>query len=242
MREQHLAEVGVHHLAALAVGDGERRVLQRQPLHFGSVALLGLERDERRAQRRHGDVQRPCKAIAVAGRAGERVGRAARRHNNAVIAVHAVCLHGKAVALRADGAGRGMHKVHARLGGGAAQRLGDVRRLVRNRKHAVPPLGLERDAVRFKERLDIGWRKCVQRRVQKARVAALHMFEHRVHIAVVADIAAPLTGDAQLFAAKRILLIQRDGSAARGGMFCRHQACGTAADNSNLRHQPCTFA
>ena len=61
-------------------------------------------------------------------------------------------------------------------------------------------------------------------------------------LAAINERDAPLAGDAQLFAAKRILLIQRDGSAARGGMFCRHQACGTAADNSNLRHQPCTFA
>ena len=242
MREQHFTEIGVNDLPALAVGDGQRRVLQRQSLHLGGIALLGFKRDQRRAQRRHGKPQFLRKAETVAGRAGERIGSAARRYNDAVMAVHAVCLHKEAVPFGTHGADSRVHKVYTRIDGIAAKRLGNVRRLIRDRENAVSPLGLERHAVLFKKRLDVGGREGVQRRVQKPRIAALHMLDDRVHIAVVADIAAPLARDAQLLAAKRIFFIKRDGSAARGGVSRRHQTGSAAADHSNLRHQPCTFA
>ena len=74
--EKHLAQLAIQELSVLI--DGERHVLRRKALHLGAERVSALERDEGRAQRRDRMTEIFGKGMACAGRAGERIGFAAR--------------------------------------------------------------------------------------------------------------------------------------------------------------------
>ena len=193
VREQHLAEVGVD--LFLVFKGGQLHVAQAESHQLAAGLALFDERHKRRVRR---DNRVPClarEAVAVAGRAGLRIGRAAGRDDHAVRrpalpscpnAGHAAVLHDKVAHARVNDA-------HARAPYPEEQRVDDVGSPVRHREHAVSALGLERDALFLKKRLHVRRRKRAERGIEKARIDR-HVAQHLLRVAVVADVAASLSG------------------------------------------------
>ena len=129
--------------------------------------------------------------------------------------------------------GRSAHHPHARL---FAERRHEIRHvvcIVGAGKYPVSPLGLERQAMTFKERYGICRRQPVQSAVQKAPVPG-DIGHKGLDIAVVVDVAAALARDAQLFAELVVRLQQHNGQAALRRGIGTHHPGGTAADDNEI--------
>ena len=237
MREEHLAEVGIDLLIVLII-DRERHVAQGKALHLGAPRVIGFQRHERGAQRRDRVAELLRKAIAVAGRAGERVRHAAGTDNGRAAVNRALRGH--------DGADRAVARQNIGRSGvqnappcvriGALKRIGDVVRAVGNRKHAVAALGFERHAEGFKQRHRVARLKAVERAVEKASIAG-DVCKHGFDVAVICHIAAALAGDAQLLAEHLVRLEQHDAQPALRRCERTHGPGRTAADHDYISFQ-----
>ena len=193
MREQHLAEVCID--LFLVFKDGQLHVAQAES-HERAAGLAALdERHERRVRRDNG---MPClarEAVAVAGRAGLRIGRAAGRDDHAIrrIGFLSDAHAGHAAVLDDNVRYRSVHDGNARAFNPEKECVDDVGSPVRHREHTVSALGLERDALFLKKRLHIRRRKRAERGIEKARIDR-HIAQHLLRVAVVADVAASLAG------------------------------------------------
>ena len=172
MCEQHLAEALKQLFVVLKYR--QRDILERQSLHARAVGSAAHERNERRAQRRDRVSGLLRKAVAVAGRAGQRIGFSSRRNDHAVGTVspsarrHAADRAGLLVPHNTGH--RCVLDDHARLMHRMIQRIHDVDRAVGLREHAVSALGLERNALRLKEIHRVLHAERIQRAVQKPRI------------------------------------------------------------------------
>ena len=233
MCEEHLAEVLVDR-APRRILDRERHVLQRKPLHASAIAVGRFERHKRGEERSHAVSQRLGQTVAAPVRARPRIGKPSRRQNDAPRGiVAAAARNGKAVRRRHDrlhvtahphsSAHRGRKRVH-HVGGA----VGDG-------KDARAALGLQGNAQRLKVRHGVGGREARHRRMEKARIFG-HAPQKFVHGAVVRQVAAPLTRNAQLAPRALVLLKYRDlGALGKGGRRRHHARCPRADHGDALR-------
>ena len=237
MREEHLAEVGIDLLIVLII-DRERHVAQGKALHLGAPRVIGFQRHERGAQRRDRVAELLRKAIAVSGRAGERVRHAAGADNGCIAVNRALRGHdGGNCAVARQNIGRsGVQNAPPCVRIGALKRIGNVVRAVGDRKHAVAALSLERHAEGFKQRHRVARLEAVERAVEKASVAG-DVCEHGLDIAIIRHVAAALAGDAQLLAEHLVRLKQHDAQPALRRCERTHGPGRTAADHDYISFQ-----
>ena len=194
------------------------------------------ERHERRICG-HNRVSRLLReAIAVTGRAGLRIGRAAGRYDHAVRLIGLVtgtnaCEH--TVLDEQLVCGR-MYDGHTRLFHPQEQRIDDVGCLVRLREHAVAALSLEGNAMVLEKVHHVRRTESAERGIQKARIDR-HVAQNLLHIAVIAHVAAALARDKQFAANFFVGFQQRHLRALLRGSTCRHQTGCAAADYDNVQ-------
>ena len=177
-----------------------------------------------------------CKAVAVAVRAGHGIGLASRTKNDCVrerLAVRGD--HPRGATVTDDNILYSfLYDMHAEGAAIFFQCRHDIPCPVGLRKDALAAFGLERHAKPFKKRLGVLGGKPRERGVKKARIGG-DVREKLVLVAVVGDVAPPLSRDAELFAQTVVAFKERDLSPVLCRRDRRHHACGTAADD----HHPC---
>ena len=209
----------------------QRDIFERQSLQTRAGFSRTDQRNQRSAQRCHLVSKLLCPGIAVTGRAGQRIRFAAGCHNHAVRAVQL------ALGLDTDNTGfigldaghTLLYNRHAAALDPEKQRVYNIPRLVRLRKHAVAALCFERYAQFLKELHGVLYGKRTQCTVQKARILR-HMRQKFLHVTVVGDVAAPLACNCQLASHFFIALKQQHAGALLCCCSGSHQT-GCAGSN-----------
>ena len=124
---------------------------------------------------------------------------------------------------------------------GADERVHNVARTVGHGEDTPAALDLQRNAASLKESPGVLRVEAGQGAVQEAGVRQ-YVPQKLLAVAVVGDVAPPLSGDAEL-AAGAVSALQKEHAAVRltrglqglGGGDCRHHAGGTGADNQHAR-------
>ena len=235
MREQQLAEVAIDRLAA-PVAQGQAGVAQGKPLQARDRRRF--HRHERAGGRLDGVAEALSHAIAVAGRAGQRIGAAARRKQDVLAGDRAVLGLDRAdrAVLRQDLDRARLPPLHAAAPQRALQRLQNVARAVGLRKDAITALDLERAAVFLKKRHRRLRRIAEYAAIEEAPVAR-HIFQNRLRTARIGHIAASLPGDEQLFAVAVVFLQQQHAQPLFRRRRRRHQSGRAAADDHQIIRQ-----
>ena len=214
---------------------GHLHIAQTEP-HERRAAARRHQWHERAVRRHDGVPRLPGETVAVAGRTGLRIGHAARGDDHAVrrqqppARAHA----GHPAVRQLERRGGLVYDFNTRVFDPSKKRVNNVRRPVRNRKHAASPLGLERHAVRLKKRHHIRRAEAAQRGIQKARVDR-HVLQHLLRVTVVAHVAAALARDEQLAADFFIFLQQRHMRAGLRRRARGHQPGRAAADHNDVQ-------
>ena len=237
MREQQLSKVGIYGFP-LRIQKPERRVPQGKPLHFAAVAAVTDERHERTYGRQNGMAERRRHAVAVSRGAGQGIGNAARAENR--------CGAGKelcAVRNAADPAvvqkqpfRSALPAQHAALLHRPRQCRKHIRGTVGHREHALPPLGLQRAAIRFKELHCTLRRKGKDAAVQKAAVSG-DVFQNLFRRTCICNITSSLSGDEKLLSAAGVFLQKQDTQATACGMDRGKHSGGSPADDNHISRQ-----
>ena len=180
--------------------------------------------------------RRPGKSVAVAGRTGQRIGKTACSDNQdpasngaVVLGLHA----GHLSVLTEDIRHRIAQDTHAAVAAITDQRVVDIRRFVRYRKHTAAPFHLQSHTPLLKKSHDVAVAEPGKSAVKKLGVDR-DMTEKNVTVAVVGDVAAPLSGNQQLFAVAGILFNQQNRSTPLPRRSRCHHTRGTAADDNEF--------
>ena len=119
---------------------------------------------------------------------------------------------------------------------------GNIICVIRLREHAVPALGLERQAVQFKKSYRVLRGKAAQRAVKEAPVPG-DIGHKGFDVTVIRDVAAPLAGDPELAPKLPVRVKKRDRKAAlRRGIRAHHSGRAAADDDkfSFVYHISCS--
>ena len=235
MREQQLAEVLIDRFP-LFVAELHARVAQGQALHLGAGFIRAHERHERAARRLDRVPGLLRQTVAVAGRAGQRIGRAAGAQQHRAACDRAV--RGQNAVYRAVRDRKARHRRLPPLDAAALQRalqhVQNIGGAVRDGKHAVAALDLERAAALLKKGHCRFRREGRHGAVEEAPVAR-NIFQRLFGGAGICDIAAALAGDEELFAAAAVFFEQEDPTPARGGLNCGKQPCRSPAHDHGVK-------